>query len=348
MAANGIQLTNVLVVDDEAIIRRTLCKRLSKEGYSCAEAASAEDALEMLESIMAELIILDIRMPGKSGRDILPVIRQNYPDSSVIMSTAVADSNVIIECMKKGAQDYIIKPFDLNEVAASVQRAMQMRKVEIEIKDYQQNLKQKIDTQKKQIRKLFVASIESLISAIEAKDKYTAGHSNRVSELSMMIGRELGLTKEKLDDLHWGSLLHDVGKIAVDPIVQNKPGHLNDEEYRHLMKHTQVGARIVAPVANETVVSIIRHHHDRYDGLGINQTTRYEDIPTEAKIVAVADTFDAMTSDRPYRQAMSTEQAIAEIKRCAGNQLDPVIVSAFLRIPIAELILVQTSILQAG
>ena len=333
----SVQPTNILVVDDEAMIRRSLCKRLNKEGYYCAEASSAEEALECLESIMAELVILDIKMPGKPGREVLPAIRQTYPDSAIIMSTAISDSNVILECMKEGAQDYIIKPFDLNEVAASVQRTLRIRELELQIKDYHQNLEQQVGAQTEQIRKLFLGAIESLVFALEAKDKYTAGHSRRVAELSVIIGRELGLSEEELDDLHWGSLLHDVGKIAVDPAVQNKPGRLTDKEYRHIMTHAQVGPRIVRPVANESVVNIIRHHHDWYDGSGLNQNTRDWEIPLEARIVAVADTFDAMTSDRPYRTAISVEETIAEIKRCSGTQLDPKVVKAFLRIPMAEI-----------
>lgn len=257
------------------------------------------------------------------------------------MSTAVSDSNIIIQCMKEGAQDYIVKPLELDEVAASAERAMQIRKLELEIKDYQQHLERTVKEQKDEIRNLFLGAIESLVFALEAKDNYTAGHSRRVTEVAVAIGQELGLSDDKLEDLRWGSLLHDVGKIAVDPAVQNKPNRLTDEEYGHIMTHSQVGPRIVRPVANESVVNIIRHHHDRYDGTGFDQTIRGEEIPFEARIVAVADTFDAMTSDRPYRTAMPADQAIAEIKRCAGTQLDPTIVSAFLMIPIAEVVLVQ-------
>jgi len=332
MTIAEIQSTNVLIVDDETPVRTSIRKKLSQSGYCCAEASNAGEALKLLKDEMVELVILDINMPGQSGSDILPSIRQMYPETAVIMSTATSDSNVIIECMKLGAQDYIVKPFDLNDVSASVERAMKVRKLELEIQEYQRNLEQKVKEQTIQIRKLFLGAIESLVSALEAKDKYTAGHSRRVTEIALAIGRELHLTEEKVEDLRWGSLLHDVGKIAIDPAIQNKPGKLTEEEYRHIATHSQVGSKIVKPVANNNVINIIKHHHDRYEDNMPNQTTRGKTIPLEARILAVADTFDAMTSDRPYRKALSCNNAIKEIKNCTGTQFDPRVVSAFLNI----------------
>jgi putative nucleotidyltransferase with HDIG domain len=173
--------------------------------------------------------------------------------------------------------------------------------------------------------------IEALVSALEAKEKYTAGHSRRVTEIALAIGRELNLSEEDQDNLRWGSLLHDVGKIAVDHFVQNKPGKLTPAEYEHIMIHAHVGAGIVKPVVNEKVVAIVEHHHDHYDGTGLHQIVAREDIPLGARILAVADAYDAMTSDRPYRLGMPTEEARKEIKRCIGTQFDPVVANAFLK-----------------
>ena len=153
----------------------------------------------------------------------------------------------------------------------------------------------------------------------------------------MAIGRELDLSSDEMENLRWGSLLHDVGKIAVSQLIQNKSGKLTPEEYEHIMIHAHVGAGIVKPVVNEKVVEMIEHHHDRYDGSGLNQIIVGEDIPLAARILAVADAFDAMISDRPYRSAMSTEEALGEIRRCAGIQFDPVVVTAFLTIPVAKI-----------
>jgi putative two-component system response regulator len=328
----------ILIVDDEATIRRLIRHRLSREGYQCREAGNAEQAREKLASNLTELIILDIRMPGKSGMELLPEIRARYPDTAVIMATAVADIDIAIQCMKGGAYDYIAKPFNLDEMVLSVNRALEKRKLELEIREYQQHLEQKVEEQTGEIRRVFLGAIEALVFALEAKDKYTAGHSRRVTEIAVAIGKELGLPPADIEDLRWGGLLHDVGKIAVDQLIQNKPTKLTPEEYEHIMIHAHVGAGIVKPVVNDKVVKMIEHHHDRYDGKGLHQVAAGKAIPLGARVLAVADSFDAMTSDRPYRSALSVEKALDEIRRCAGTQFDPVVADVFLKIPVAEIV----------
>ena len=247
------------------------------------------------------------------------------------MATAVTEANLAIQCMRLGADDYITKPFNLDEVVLSVEKTLEKRMLELKIKEYQEQLQQKVDEQTVEIRTLFLGSIEALVFALEAKDRYTAGHSRRVTEIALAIGRELSLSEDDLENLRWGSLLHDVGKIAVDHIVQNKPGKLTPAEYEHIMIHAHVGAGIVKPVVNDKVVAIVEHHHDHYNGAGLHQVVAGEDIPLGARILAVADAYDAMTSDRPYRLAIAVETARQEIKRCIGTQFDPVVANAFLK-----------------
>jgi len=333
VTANG---ENILIVDDEAAIRKLLHRKLTREGYQCEEADSAARTLNKLSSSPMELVLLDIKMPGKSGIELLPEIKANYPDTAVIMATAVTEVGVAIHCMRQGADDYICKPFNLDEVALSVERALEKRRLQLKIKEYQQHLEEKVEEQAKKIRQLFLGAIEALVFALEAKDRYTAGHSRRVTKIAMAIGSELGLSADDIEDLRWGSLLHDVGKIAVDQLIQNKPGRLTPEEYEHIMTHAHVGAGIVKPVVNENVVQMIEHHHDHYDGSGLHQVMAGCDIPLAARILALADAFDAMTSDRPYRSAMSREEALAEVKRCTGTQFDPVVVTAFLKTAITK------------
>jgi putative two-component system response regulator len=331
------QQETLLIVDDEAAIRKVLLQKLSREDYQCEEADSAEQVLNILKTSLIALVILDIKMPGKSGIELLPEIKSGYPDTAVIMATAVTDVNVAIQCLKQGADDYLCKPFNLEEVSLAVQRSLEKRRLKLEIREYQQFLEDKVEEQTGEIRKIFLGAIEALVSALEAKDKYTGGHSRRVTEIALALGNELGLSAEDVEDLRWGSLLHDIGKIAIDQLVQNKPGKLTPEEYEHIMTHAHIGAEIVRPIVNGKIIEMIEHHHDRYDGNGLHQVIAGNDIPLEARILAVADAFDAMTSDRPYRPAMSITKAIKEIIRCAGTQFDPDVVTAFLKTKTAEI-----------
>jgi putative two-component system response regulator len=326
----------ILIVDDEAKIRKLLYRKLSTEGYRCEEAESADQALDKLGGNPADLIILDIKMPGKSGIQLLPEIKTRYPYTSVIMATAVVETGIAIQCMRQGADDYVCKPFNLDEITSSVARTLEKRKLQLEIEEYRRQLEMKVDQQAKEIRNLFLGAVEAQVSALEAKDKYTAGHSRRVTDIAVAVGEEMGLPAEDMEDLRCGSLLHDVGKIAVDQLIQNKPGKLTPHEYEHIMIHAQVGAGIVQPMVNKKVVEIIEHHHDHYDGSGLHQVVAGEEIPLEARILAVADAFDAMTSDRPYRSAMSRAEAVKEVKRCSGTQFDAVVVKAFLRTAFAR------------
>ncbi len=322
----------ILIVDDEEVIRKLLHQRLSSEGYQCQEASSADQALDELRSNPMELVILDIKMPGKSGTELLPELKVRYPDTAVIMATAITDTSTATQCMKEGAYDYITKPFNLDEVVLSVDRALEKRRLELENRDYQQHLEQKIEEQAKKIRASFLNAITALAYALEAKDIYTSGHSQRVTEISVAIARELGMPQESIDKIRLAGLVHDIGKIGIKESVLNKPASLTDEEFEHIKSHCEAGERILTPIVeDEEILKAVRHHHERYDGMGYPDGLRGEQIPLGARILAVADTFDAMTSERPYRAAMSDEAACAEIERCKGTQFDPEVADAFLR-----------------
>lgn len=322
----------VLIVDDEKVIRRLLHQKLSREGYQSLEAVSAEQALNKLRNNAIGLVILDIRMPGKSGIELLPEIKASYPDTAVIMATATTDINVAIRCMKQGAYDYITKPFNLEEVILSVDRALEKRRLKLENKEYQQHLEEKVAEQAKKIRTSFLGAITALAYALEAKDKYTSGHSQRVADIAVAIAKETGLSPEIIDKVKLAGLLHDIGKIGVMESVLNKAGSLTDEEFRHIQEHPETGEHILAPIADdEEILRLVRGHHERYNGSGYPDRLKDTHIPLGARILAISDAYEAMTSERPYRKAMSDKAACTEIERGKGIQFDPEIADTFLR-----------------
>lgn len=323
---------SILLVDDEEAIRCILNKGLAMRGYNCDEAEDAEQALAKLEVHPSDLVIMDINMPGKLGSEVLPEITSRFVETAVIMTSGVTDTKIIAQCIRDGAQDYISKPFRFEQILQSVSAALDKRRLELEIQHYFQGVGHKTRQQLAEPRKLFLGAIETLVHTLEAGDSYTKGHSQVVAEIAADIGRQLGLSPEEMDDLHWAALLHDVGKIAVDPNILNKPGELTSREYRHIMTHAVVGPRLVKPFVNDRVVEIISHHHDHYDGGGLEQSISGESIPLGARIVAVADAYQAMTSDRPYRRALSRPDALEEMRWYRGSQFDPVVANILIGI----------------
>ena len=326
------KLDRILVVDDEEAVRRLLNKRLSDEGYQCQEASNAEQALYILRNDTVSLVVLDIRMPGKSGIELLPEIKDSFQNIAVVMATATIDISVAVQCMKQGAYDYVTKPFDLDDVAISVGRALEKRMLELQIKEYQQHLEEKVAEQAKKIRASFLSAVTALAYALEAKDKYTSGHSLRVADISSAIAGKMGLPQDIIEKIKLAASVHDIGKIGIREIVLNKPADLTDEEFEHIRQHPEIGEHILAPIAeDEEILKIVRNHHGRYDGTGYPDRLQGHQIPLGARILAVADAYEAMTSERPYRKAMSDEAACTEIKRNRGSQFDPEVADIFLR-----------------
>ena len=323
---------SILLVDDEEAIRCILNKGLAMRGYRCDEAEDAEKALAKLEINPSDLVILDINMPGRQGSEVLPDITSRFPETAVIMASGVTDTNVIAKCIRDGAKDYINKPFRFEQVLQSVDAALDKRRLELEIQYYFRDAGRKNQGTMSEPRKLFLGAIETLVNTLEAGDRYTKGHSQEVAEIALNIGRQLGFSTEELDDLRWAALLHDVGKIAVDPNILNKPSELTPNEYRHIMTHAVVGPSLVKPFVNDNVVEIISHHHDHYDGGGVGQSTCGKKIPVGARVIAVADAYQAMTSDRPYRRALSKPDAVEELLWYSGSQFDPEVANIMINI----------------
>jgi cyclic di-GMP phosphodiesterase len=321
-----------LVVDDEPRLRRVLVRLLEGDGFTCREAGSGVEALAVLEQERIPLVISDLRMPQMDGVTLLREIVNRWPDTAVVMVTAVAEVESAVACLQLGALDYVAKPFHLDEVRARVMQALDKRRLLIENRDYHAQLEQRVQQQARRIEELFLGGVQALAQALEAKDPYLQGHSLRVSAYSVAIGRQLGLPEQVREVLALGGHLHDIGKIGVSEEVLHKAGRLSDAEYRHIMEHPVIGARILGPLLddNPTVIAIVRSHHERLDGKGLPDGLGAMAIPTEVRIVTVADAFDAMTSVRPYRPSLPVERAIQELRDGRGVQFDPAVVDAFL------------------
>jgi putative two-component system response regulator len=323
-----------LVVDDEPRLRQVILHLMRNDGFRCFEAGDGADALAMLERHPATLVLSDIRMPKMDGIELLRRVRALYPETAVMMLTAVADVESAVSCFAIGALDYLTKPFNLEEVRARVSQALERRRLVIENREYRERLEEKVAVQARRLEDLFLASIQSLAEALEVKDPYTRGHSVRVSQYSVIIGRALGLDDEMLRQIELGGHVHDIGKIGVRESVLNKPAPLTPEEYEHIMSHPVVGWRILSPLLAETpaALNIVRSHHERFDGRGVPDRLCGTAIPLEARIAAVADSLDAMSSGRPYRPAVpGWPEALDELRRHSASQFDPGVVDAALR-----------------
>jgi len=322
----------VLVVDDEEFLRSIVRERLEIAGYSVEEASNGNEALALLQSGGPYSVLLtDIRMPGMDGITLLREWGKKSPGSAGIVMSANAELDTAVHALKMGACDYITKPFNFDVLLITIENALRKKDLERQLDDYRANLENKVKEQTDVINSMYVRSIDAMIKALEAKDFYTRGHSQRVTLYSVAIAEELGVKGQELEDLYRASVLHDLGKIGVREAVLNKPGKLTEEEFADIICHPETAVRILEPIPFfRPLLPAILHHHERFDGKGYPSRLVGKNIPLASRIMTIADTFDAMTSTRAYRKALPVADAIAEIRRCSGTQFDPDIVPAFL------------------
>jgi response regulator RpfG family c-di-GMP phosphodiesterase len=319
------------VVDDEPRLRQVLVHLMRNDGFRCFEAGNGAEAIELLERQPVTLIMSDLRMPKIDGIELLKQVRLRWPDTAMVMITAVADVEVAVSCLAIGAMDYLTKPFHLEEVRARVKQALERRRLILENRDYQLRLEERVAAQARRLEELFLAGIQALAEALEVKDPYTRGHSVRVSQYSSVIARALDLQPDMIRQIELGGHVHDIGKIGVRESVLNKPGPLTPEEYQHIMTHPLVGWKILAPLLMDAPIAlnVVRSHHERVGGGGVPDGMKADQIPLEARIVAVADALDAMTSGRPYRLAeKSIDEALRELADNTETQFDKRVVEA--------------------
>jgi len=329
----------ILIVDDERVIRRLLREKLSDTGYQCQEAADGAEALDRLEDSPTDLVILDIKMPGKSGTEVLPEIKSKHPDTAVIMATAIAEASVAIDCMKNGAYDYLTKPFNLDEVVLSVDRALEKRRLELENRAYQQHLEQMVEKRTEELRqaikRIRLASLDTihrLARAAEYRDEDTGAHIKRIGQYSVSVARRLGLNDMVVESLLYAAPMHDVGKIGIPDHILLKPGKLDNDEWQIMKQHTTIGAQILQGSDADFIKvaeAIALTHHEKWDGTGYPRGLQGSNIPLSGRIVAVADVFDALTSKRPYKEPLSLEASFDIIARERGSHFDPDVAEAF-------------------
>lgn len=329
----------ILIVDDEARICEVMERRLTLEGYSCTVASNGKEALSQFYKDTFSLIISDIRMPEMDGIELLKKVKAVNPKMMMIMVTAYAELELAVEAMRLGAYDFLTKPVDLEIVVLSVKKALEKKRLEEEIEAYHANLERLVEERTLKLQQAYrvlkrahLDSVKVLVEAIDAKDPYTRGHSDRVRKMSLKIAAHMGFSEGRLEKLEYGALLHDIGKIGIKDEILQKQGALDPEEYQVIQTHPLIGVKIVEGVDFfKTIIPTIRHHHEHFDGNGYPDGLSGEAIPLDARIIAVPDAFDAMTSARPRQKTLVLEEVLRELESCKGTQFAPEILEIFLR-----------------
>jgi len=332
----------ILVVDDEESVRAIVAALLERSGYSATMIESAEEAMARLQQDPDyDLVLSDIMMPGTDGLTLLDHICTDHPGMPVVMLSAVNDIHVVTNAFRRGAIDYLLKPFERAELESIVMRAVEHGRLRKQNTIYRQNLESIVSSRTGRLRstmqdleRSYEITLEAMGDALDLRDEETEGHSRRVTAYTLALAQAMGLDSDELRVIARGAFLHDIGKIATPDSILLKPGKLSAEEMTIMKQHCERGYEMLRkiPFLREAA-EIVHAHQERFDGSGYPQGLRGEEIPLGARIFAIADSLDAMTSDRPYRKGTTFASATEEIVRCAGQQFDPQIVEVFLAVP---------------
>jgi putative nucleotidyltransferase with HDIG domain len=332
----------ILVVDDEEAIREIVCAILAAAGYSCKQAASGLEALATLDSgDVFELMLSDLMMADLDGIGLLERTKEKFPDMPVVMVTAVHDISVALAAIRNGAYDYLLKPFEREQLLNAVGRALENRRLKVENRTYQTNLESLVEARTEQLQKAMAdlersydITLEALGDALDLRDRETEGHSRRVTAFTMAIAKAMGVPREQIDMIARGAFLHDIGKVAIPDRILLKPGKLDEKETEIMREHCYHGYQMLKKIPFlAEACEIVYSHQEHFDGSGYPRGLKGEEIPIGARIFSVADTLDAIISDRPYRAARSLTEARKEIQAWAGRQFDPEVVEVFLKMP---------------
>ncbi len=332
----------ILIVDDEEAIREIVASMLTIAGYKCQQAGSGVEALAVLQSGEEfELMLSDLMMAELDGIGLLERTKEKYPEMPVVMVTAVHDISVALAAIRNGAYDYLLKPFEREQLLATVRRAMENRRLKLENRAYQVNLETLVAARTEQLRQAmsdlersYDITLEALGDALDLKDAETEGHSKRVTAFTIAIARAMGLSSDRIRVIARGAFLHDIGKMAIPDAILRKPGALTPDEINIMKEHCWHGYQILRkiPFLSEAA-EIVYAHQEKWDGSGYPRALKGDEIPLGSRIFSLADTMDAIMSDRPYRAAQPFSAARDEIVRWQGRQFDPNIVKAFVDMP---------------
>jgi putative two-component system response regulator len=322
----------ILVVDDESYVRTIISRWLTEAGYCCAQAENADAALKHLQQHDVQLVTLDIAMPGRSGADLLPEIKQRYPDTEVIMLTALGETNLAIQMFTRGAYSYLIKPVHGEDVVFQVKKALERRQLLLEKRQYTKDLENKVRQQTAAIRRAHEETILRLVSASRYRDEETGAHIKRTGLYSELCAEVLGWPADRREDIRMAAPMHDVGKIGIPDAILQKPGKLTAAEFEIMKTHTLIGSKLLAGSESsmlQMAQDIALCHHERWDGGGYPRGLAGAAIPETARIVALVDVYDALTHDRVYRAAMPETEALAIMEQGRGNHFDPFLFGVF-------------------
>ena len=339
--ATQVEMENILVVDDEEAIREVVSTMLESKGYRCTAVSNGRAAQDQVKRVTPDLVLSDMIMPEMDGIKLLDWIRHYDPEVPVIMVTAIHDISTALEAIRRGAYDYILKPFEKDQLFLGVGRALQHRRLVAENRNYQRNLEQQVEERTAQLSGALVQleqsyddTLEALGSALDLKDAETEGHCQRVTAFTISIAKAMPVPNPYLPVLARAAFLHDIGKMAIPDIILRKPGALDDDEKQIMRRHCQIGYDMLIRIPFlRDAAEIVLAHQEFFNGTGYPRGLKEEQIPLGARIFTVADSLDAMISDRPYRKALPMAHAREEIRRCAGTQFDPKVVEVFMSIP---------------
>ncbi len=330
------RVVKVLVVDDETPIRNALSRLLSKRGWTVKDAASGSEALEKIQSFGPELMLLDIRMPGMTGVDVVSEALSLDPDLGILMLTAVSDATSATICMQRGAIDYLTKPIELSNLESALKRALKRRDTLLQTREMSEWLKEEVgrrtrelEIEQAKLRDLSTATLETLVNVLEAKNPFLAGHSARVAAFSATVASEMNLSDDEIETVRMAGRLHDLGMIGIREDVLNKEGKLTDEEYEHIKKHVTIGAEILSPLKHLGDVAVhVRAHHEHWNGSGYPDGLQGEDIPLGGRIICASEIYDALTTIRPYQEKLAPDEAIDRMGTLEGRVVDPQVMQA--------------------